>query len=181
MTVCAGSIEQFDFATPIGFGLIDSAINLTDLIIQKAPKKIIFVGTAGSYGEKNPLELFSSIEATQIELSALQNQSYSPIANRIRSNYKLPLESVTVNCSNYITTDFQIATKFLAHEIHLENMEFFSVLSVAKEFEIPAFGIFVVTNYTNENAHSDFIKNHKEAMNKLVKYLEDKNIIKEAK
>lgn len=171
MTVCAGSIEQFDFATPIGIGLIDSAINLTDLIIQKAPKKIIFVGTAGSYGEKNPLELFSSIEATQIELSALQNQSYSPIANRIRSNYKLPLESVTVNCSNYITTDFQIATKFLAHEIHLENMEFFSVLAVAAKFDIPAGGIFCVTNYCNSEAHRDFKQNHKTAMEKLTNFI----------
>ncbi len=38
-------------------------------------------------------------------------------------------------------------------------------------------------NYTDENAHSDFIKNHKEAMLILVEYLEEKNIIskKEAK
>ena len=57
-------------------------------------------------------------------------------------------------------------------------MEFFSVLSVAKEFEIPAFGIFVVTNYTDSNAHEDFVKNHKSAMEKLIKYLEEKNIIK---
>ena len=57
-------------------------------------------------------------------------------------------------------------------------MEFFSVLSVAKEFEIPVAGIFVVTNYTNENAHDDFIKNHKEAMEKLTNYLLDRNIIK---
>ena len=57
-------------------------------------------------------------------------------------------------------------------------MEFFSILSVAKEFEIPVAGIFVITNYTNESAHEDFIKNHKEAVDKLTKYLIEKNIIK---
>ena len=62
--------------------------------------------------------------------------------------------------------------------IELENMEFFSILSVAKEFEIHVAGIFVITNYTNESAHEDFIKNHKEAMDKLTKYLIEKNIIK---
>ena len=57
-------------------------------------------------------------------------------------------------------------------------MEFFSILSVAKEFEIPVAGIFVITNYTNENAHEDFMRNHEEAMKKLTKYLLEKNIIK---
>jgi hypothetical protein len=56
-------------------------------------------------------------------------------------------------------------------------MEFFSVLSIAKEFDIDVKGIFVVTNYTNNNAHKDFISNHQESMDKLVKYLEQKNII----
>jgi purine nucleoside phosphorylase len=51
-------------------------------------------------------------------------------------------------------------------------------LSVAKEFEIPVAGIFIVTNYTNANAHEDFLKNHKEAMEKLTNYLIEKNIIK---
>jgi nucleoside phosphorylase len=66
----------------------------------------------------------------------------------------------------------------LDYGVGIENMEFFSILSVAKEFEIPVAGIFVVTNYTNENAHEDFLKNHKEAMEKLTKYLLEKNIIK---
>ena len=57
-------------------------------------------------------------------------------------------------------------------------MEFFSLVKVAKEFNISIGGIFVVTNYTNENAHKDFMENHMEAKEKLTKYLIDKNIIK---
>ena len=42
-------------------------------------------------------------------------------------------------------------------------MEFFSVLKVAQEFNIPAGGVFCITNYTNKNAHEDFMKNHEKA------------------
>ena len=58
-------------------------------------------------------------------------------------------------------------------------MEFFSLCSVAKEFDIPIAGIFIVTNYTDKNAHQDFIKNHQEAMDKLVAYLKTKELIKD--
>ncbi len=50
MFVCAGKSESFEFATPIGIGLVDSAINLTKICIEKSPDSIIFIGTAGSYG-----------------------------------------------------------------------------------------------------------------------------------
>lgn len=176
MIVCAGSIEQFDFATPIGVGLIESAINLTELVIKRQPKKIIFVGTAGSYGKREILELLSSNSATNIELSALQNQSYTPIVSSIRSSYLLPLESVTVNCSNYITTDNDLAKRFLDQQIDIENMEFFSVLAVANRFNIPAGGIFCVTNYCNANAHNDFKANHQEAMRKIAAFIKANNL-----
>jgi nucleoside phosphorylase len=42
-------------------------------------------------------------------------------------------------------------------------MEFFSVLRIAQEFDIPAGGVFCVTNYCNEDAHADFLKNHDKA------------------
>ena len=57
-------------------------------------------------------------------------------------------------------------------------MEYFSVVQVAKEFDIPVAGIFIVTNHTNKDAHKDFLKNHKEAMKKLSEYLVKKQIIK---
>ena len=55
----------------------------------------------------------------------------------------------------------------------LENMEFFSVLKVAQIFKIPAYGIFVATNFCDENAHADFIKNHVKAKELLTKYVKE--------
>ena len=56
-------------------------------------------------------------------------------------------------------------------------MEFFTVLRVAQEFDIPAAGIFVVTNYCDKNAHNDFKKNHKQAIKILDEYVRE-NIVK---
>jgi len=39
----AGQSESFDFATPIGIGLIESAINLTKLISDRKPDKLMFI------------------------------------------------------------------------------------------------------------------------------------------
>ena len=50
-------------------------------------------------------------------------------------------------------------------------MEYYAVLKVAQTFGISAGGIFIVTNYCDENAHDDFLKNQKEAMAKLTEYV----------
>ena len=55
--------------------------------------------------------------------------------------------------------------------VEIENMEFFSILKVAQEFDIPAGGVFCITNYTNKDAHSDFMKNHTKAKELLTQYV----------
>ncbi|AXK47927.1 purine-nucleoside phosphorylase [Aliarcobacter trophiarum LMG 25534] len=178
MIVSAGRNETFPFANSIGVGLIESTINLTKICLFNRPEFILFVGSAGSYGKYKIFDIIESKSSTNLELSFLQNFAYTPLDNAVKIDTNLTKSEIVVNSSNYISIDKTISKEFLNYNIDLENMEFFSVLSVAKEFEIPAFGIFVVTNYTDENAHKDFVKNHKAAMEKLFKYLEDKNIIK---
>ncbi|MCD8213784.1 MAG: purine-nucleoside phosphorylase, partial [Campylobacter sp.] len=51
------------------------------------------------------------------------------------------------------------------------------VLAVAKKFKISARGIFIATNFCNQNAHDDFIKNHQRAKNELEIYLKDRGLI----
>jgi len=177
MIVCAGDNETFPFATPIGVGLIDSAINLTRLCLFDKPDYIIFVGSAGSYGEYDIFDIVQSSDASNIELSFFSDDCYTPIDNVLKSeNIKLKSDTI-VNSSNYITTNETLAKEFNQYNIGIENMEFYSVAKVAKEFDIDLKGIFVVTNYTNKNAHKDFVKNHTKAMDTLVEYLYSQNII----
>ncbi len=175
MIVCAGDIEQFSFAEPIGVGLINSAINLTRACIMNPPEFILFVGTAGSYGNKKIFDIVESKVAANIEQAFLTNSAYTPLDNVVASTDSVSRETI-VNSSNYITSSSEISKKFLKLNLDLESMEFFSVVSVAKEFNIPVGGIFVVTNYCDENAHKDFLANRVEAMRRLEEYIKNKGI-----
>ena len=170
MIICAGDSEQFDFAVPIGIGMVHSAVNLTRLCLLNPPEFLLFVGTAGTYGEKKIFDIVESRTAANIENSFFSHGSYTPIDNVISTADDVSRETI-VNSSNYITVDPRISEHYLRNNIHLENMEFFSVLKVAEELKIPAGGVFIVTNYCNENAHRDFLKNRKEAMEKLTEYM----------
>jgi nucleoside phosphorylase len=176
MILCAGNNETFDFATPIGVGLIESAMNLTRLCLFDKPEFILFIGSAGSYGEHNIFDIVESKTASNIELSFLNNDAYTPLDNVISTNITNK-KDVIVNSSNYISTNKELTKKFLKLGIGIENMEFFAVLKIAQEFDIPAGGVFCITNYTNKNAHEDFLKNHDEA--KRVLALHVKKRIKE--
>ena len=178
MIICAGNNETFKFAEPMGVGLVDMAINLTRKCLFDKPEFLLFIGSAGSYGDHEIFDIVESNTASNLELSFLENNSYTPIDNVLKSDNKLVHNQTIVNSSNYITTNFDLAQNYKHYNMGIENMEFFSVLRVAKEFNINVAGIFVVTNYTNKDAHEDFMKNHHEAKSKLTQYLLDKNIIK---
>ena len=177
MIVSAGKNESFSFAIPIGVGLIESAINLTRLCLFDKPDYILFIGSAGSYGKSSIFDIIESSSASNIELSFFNDDSYTPIDNVLRCDDLKFKSDTIVNSSNYITTNEKFGKEFENNKIGIENMEFYSVVKIAQEFEIEVKGIFIITNYTNKNAHQDFISNHKEAMDKLINYLEEKNII----
>jgi len=178
MIICAGRNETFKFAESMGVGLIESSINLTRYCLFNSPDILLFIGTAGSYGEYDIFDIVESKRSSNLELSFLSNDSYTPLDNVLESENKMTRNDTIVNSSNYISTNFKLSKKYKEYGIGIENMEYFSILQVAREFQIPVAGIFIVTNYTDKNAHDDYIKNHEEAMAKLTKYLVDKQIIK---
>ena len=173
MIVCAGNNETFEFATPMGVGLIEMAMNLTRLCLFDKPEFLLFVGTAGSYGNHEVFVIVESKTAANIELAFLQNKAYTPLDNVV-STQTDGSKDVLVNSSNYISTDAELVKKFLNFGVEIENMEFFSFLRIAQEFDIPAGGVFCVTNYCNENAHADFLKNHDEAKERLTLHVKQR-------
>jgi nucleoside phosphorylase len=175
MFICAGDSESFEFAKPMGIGLIDMTINLTKQCMLNPPKFIFFVGTAGSYGKHKIFDIVESKTASNIENSFFNAKSYTPIDNVVSTAEDVSRETI-VNSSNYITTDSSLSKFYLNNNITIENMEFFAVLKVAKKFNIPAGGVFIVTNFCNANAHQEFTKNHKEAMDKLTAYMKKERV-----
>jgi len=162
MIICAGNSETFSFAQPMGVGLVETAINLTRLSLFDKPEFLLFVGSAGSYGDAKIFDIIESKTAANIELSFLSNDAYTPIDNVVTTN-TTNTKDIVVNSSNYISTNERLSKNFLKLGVGIENMEFFAVLKIAEEFNIPAGGVFCVTNYTNTNAHEDFLKNHNHA------------------
>jgi len=177
MVVCAGRNETFSFATSIGVGLCESAMNLTKICLNNKPEYLLFIGSAGSYGTYNIFDIIESSDAANYELSFLEKNSYTPIDNILECEDEKSTCDTIVNSSNYITTNEKLGNQYLQYGIGIENMEFYSVVKVAREFGIKVSGIFVVTNYTNKDAHHDFISNHKEAMHILTSELEKRKII----
>lgn len=176
MIICAGNNETFNFAQPMGVGLIETAMNLTRLCLFDKPEFILFVGSAGSYGNHKIFDIIESKTASNVELAFLSNDAYTPLDNVVSTNTE-GTKDVVVNSSNYISTNEELTAKFLKLGIGIENMEFYSVLKIAEEFDIPAGGVFCITNYTNANAHDDFINNHEKAKELLTAHV--KNRIKE--
>lgn len=163
MIICAGNNETFDFAQPTGVGLIETAMNLTRLCLFDKPEFLLFVGSAGSYGDHKIFDIVESKTSSNIELGFLSSDAYTPLDNVVSTNMDKTAKDVIVNSSNYISTNEELTKKFLNFGVGIENMEFFSVLKIAQEFNIPAGGVFCITNYTNKDAHEDFLKNHEKA------------------
>ncbi|MEA1983712.1 MAG: purine-nucleoside phosphorylase [Campylobacterota bacterium] len=162
MIICAGNNETFDFAQPMGVGLVEMAMNLTRLCLFDKPEFLLFVGSAGSYGDAKIFDIVESKTASNIELAFLTNDAYTPLDNVVSTN-TTNVKDIVVNSSNYISTNAELTRKFLKLGLGIENMEFFSVLKIAQEFNIPAGGVFCVTNFTDERAHDDFSTNQEKA------------------
>jgi nucleoside phosphorylase len=171
MIICAGNNETFDFALSTGVGMIETAMNLTRLCLFDKPEFLLFVGSAGSYGNHNIFDIVESKTASNIELGFLNDDAYTPLDNVISTN-TTNKKDIIVNSSNYISTCQELTKKFLKLGVEIENMEFFAVLKIAQEFAIPAGGVFCITNYTNKNAHEEFLKNHKKAKEHLARHVE---------
>jgi len=170
MVICAGNNETFSFAQPMGVGLVETAMNLTRLCLFDKPEFLLFVGSAGSYGNAKIFDIIESKTAANIELAFLSNDAYTPIDNVVSTN-TTNVKDIVVNSSNYISTNEELTKNFLKLGVGIENMEFFAVLKIAEEFNIPAGGVFCVTNYTNTNAHEDFLKNHEKAKELLEEHV----------
>jgi len=183
LIVSAGRGEFFDGVLPVGVGLVESTITLSRFLTGRKVKGVIFVGTIGSYGSLQIGEEVISYSATQIEIGALEKKSYSPLQLEVENRKIegelsplipiLPRRVIKINSSNYITTDWELASLFRKGGVEGESMEFYAILETLHRFNLPGFGYFVVTNYTNSSAHSSYLENLPMARKKIGKFVEE--------
>ena len=164
MLISSGNKEVFKGATPIGIGLIEASINLSKICLFDKPEFLLFFGSAGSYGKYDIFDVVESSSSANVELSFLNDDSYTPIDNACDNEINFCKNETIVNSSNYITTNFELSKKYNDYGMGIENMEFFAIMMVAKVFEIPVGGVFVVSNFCDKNAHNDYHKNMQKTM-----------------
>ncbi|MEE3776574.1 purine-nucleoside phosphorylase [Campylobacter sp. CX2-4080-23] len=176
LIVCAGAMESFEFAKSIGIGMVEPAINLTKILLNsnRLPKKIIFIGSCGLYGDEKLLEIYKSTQACNYEIAGIMGLGYTPIDMKIA---KVSQETNIINSSNFITNSKDISIKFKNLGFMAENMEAYAIWCVAMKFNIDFELILCATNYCDENAHNDFIKNYPKAKENITKYLKSEGII----
>lgn len=167
MILCAGRSENFNFAKQIGVGLVEAAIGAA-LLAKDSTEPLIFIGTAGSYNV-NTADIGSTVFVQKACQFELRGESLFPqeIAVNIPDFVSRETTWSICNSSSYITTSQEDAILFSKLGADIENMELFSVFSVAKKFNLQAVGILYITNVCNENARSDYAKNLPSAIKAL--------------
>lgn len=175
LIICAGKSEDFKFAKSVGVGLVEAAINLTKICLEKKPEKLVFIGSCGLYRDGKMLKIYESTHAFNIEASKLTHNFYSPAECEV--NLGVSHETKICNSSNFICTDEKVAVKFANLGFFMENMEAFSVLNIAKKFGIEAVCFLCASNFCDKFAHETFIKNHTKVKQNLERFLQEKNLI----
>ena len=113
------------FADAIGVGLIESTINLTRVCLFNKPEYLLFIGSAGSYGNHQIFDIVESKRASNIELGFLTQSAYTPLDNVLESENKFARNDTIVNSSNYISTNETLCKEFWIMELELKIWNFF--------------------------------------------------------
>lgn len=180
---CAACKEELAPKAPksaiLGIGYLEAAIKLEQFLSSNPDiTEVIFTGTAGSYSKD--LEIGNLVEVDSVALlnfGTVQRLSYVPREYEVFTSSKLEARgSRLVHClsSLEITQDEKISGKIIEYFnnldcfakarndelILIENMELYGIAKVAEAHKLPWSAQLKITNYTNKNAHQDWLKNN---------------------
>lgn len=158
----------------LGIGYLEAALKLEAILnANLGIKKILFTGTAGAYSKNLEIGEFVDVGLSALlNLGTVQGLSYTikdtyPLykSNSTNSNI-LCLSSLEItqddNCSKLIL-DYYLGLDCFARAhndrlILVENMELYGIAKVANAHQIPWSALLRITNYTNKNAHKDYLQ-----------------------
>jgi hypothetical protein len=172
LLISAGRTEVIPGTIPVGVGFLEAGLQLARLLEGGEWDEVLFLGTAGSYGEIPPFWLIESWVGVQWEVGWVEGKGYTPIELRVEAPKPetplklppLPKGEGVLNSSHYITTDWEIARQFRNLGAVGESMEHFGIIRVGALFQIPVRGLYLVTNYTDPAAHLSYRQNLPKAL-----------------
>lgn len=168
---------NFYFAT-LGIGLVQAAIGATREIrdfltrenMEASDLELIFIGSVGSVNNSIPLlSLVSASKSILHEPSSLEGKTF--LVDKMRTELS-PLHSLfadlarkeIISTSLGITCSPALAEKILRKtKATCENLELFALASAASEINVSWSSLSCVTNHLDQEAHSNWQKNHLQA------------------
>jgi nucleoside phosphorylase len=163
---------------PVGIGMVDAAAGAARAIARVAPRAILFVGTAGSYGRAP--EIGAVVIARHLVLAstaAIRGDGYLPTPLAARAQAHSELGASLLRASSGGATSADVATTLaitrtaatarrLAHVTgaSVENLEAFAVARAAAAVGVPFAAVLGVANRVGPEAHDEWrINQHRAA------------------
>jgi nucleoside phosphorylase len=165
---------------PVGIGMVDAAAGAARAIARVAPRAILFVGTAGSYGRAP--EIGAVVIARHLVLAstaAIRGDGYlpTPLAARAQAHPELGASLLRASSGGATGTAADVATTLaitrtaatarrLAHVTgaSVENLEAFAVARAAVVAGVPFAAVLGIANRVGPEAHDEWrINQHRAA------------------
>jgi len=161
---------------PVGIGAVDAAAGAASALVRHAPAAVVFVGTAGSYGARPPLEAVAVARALHLASgSAAAGGSYFPAPMVPRAVADPALRRALLAAGGGSAAEGDVATPLgitssrrLAARLAttsgatVENLEAFAVARAAAAAEVPFGAVLGVANRVGPAAHAQWLS-HRDA------------------
>jgi nucleoside phosphorylase len=167
--------------TPVGIGAIDAAVGAAQAIAAARPERVIFVGTAGIYGQGKPARaaLRTAVVASELfcaSSAVLRWDGYlpGPMVLRVETSRRLrPLlaacatdgaEPLSVASPLAITRSAALGRRIAAATgAAVENLETFAVARAADAAGVEFGAVLGIANRVGPTGHEEWQRNQREA------------------
>lgn len=157
----------------VGVGAVTSAAATAQLLMERKPEAVLFLGTCGRYDERLALfECLWASEAIATSLEEMRGGAYRPGIERVRwaATLEGPLPTHAVAVPPAITRTVEGAA-LLASVAPAEHLELTGVFTACHLAGVPCGGALVVVNDVGPNAQAQWTANHAEGSRRLVEQL----------
>jgi purine-nucleoside phosphorylase len=155
---------------PAGIGAVDAAAGTAEAIAQTAPRAVVFVGTAGSYGDSPPIGAVAVAERLCLAATAVvRGEAYlpAPMARELPADVGLRRALrrhggvfARVATTLGITRRRALAARLAAATgATVENLEAFAAARAAARAGVPFGAVLGVANRVGPNAHREWLAN----------------------
>jgi len=162
---------------PVGIGAVEAAAGAATALARQAPGAVVFVGTAGSYGETPSLDAVAIARELHLASgSVTASRAYFPEPMRRRAAADTTLRRALVEAGGGAAIEADVASPLgitssrpLAARLAattgatVENLEAFAVARAAAEAKVPFGAVLGIANRVGPAAHRQWLQHRETA------------------